>query len=54
MTFWCSPFLPLTTGARIWILVRSGSSMMRSTIWSTVCLAISLPQFGQCGMPILA
>ena len=53
-TFWCSPFLPATTGARIWILVLSGRDMISSTIWSTVCFSTFRPHFGQCGIPILA
>ena len=50
----CSPLRPLTTGARSCILVLSGSPIITSTIWSTVCFLISLPQFGQCGTPTLA
>ena len=34
---------PLTTGASSWIFVRSGSSIIWSTISSTVCLRISFP-----------
>ena len=46
-SFACSPFLPRTTGARIWNLVPSGKLKILSTIWSTVCCLISLPQTGQ-------
>ena len=52
--FSCLPFLPRTTGASSWILLLSGSSMIRSTIWSTLCFSITRPQFGQWGIPIRA
>ena len=52
--FACSPFLPLTTGASIWSFVPSPRLIIWSHISSTVCLLISRPQFGQCGIPILA
>ena len=34
--------------------VPSGSSSMRSTIWSLVCRSIGRPQIGQCGTPTRA
>ena len=53
-TFSCWPLRALTTGAMTVSLLPAGSSMSVSTIWSTDWLVISLPQIGQCGMPILA
>ena len=53
-SFWCSPLRPLTTGARSWIRVRSGSAITASTIWSIVCLVMARPHFGQCGIPMRA
>ncbi len=53
-TLACSPFLPRTTGDKSCIFVLSGIESIWSTISSIVCLRISLPHFGQCGMPILA
>ncbi len=32
----CSPLRPLTTGAKSWIFVPSGSAIMASVIWSTL------------------
>ena len=54
ITFSCSPFLPLTTGAKTRSFVPSSNSIIASTIWSTDWLVISFPQIGQCGLPILA
>ena len=53
-SFWCSPFLPRTTGARIWIRLPAGSASTWSTIWSTVCCLISRPHTGQWGTPMRA
>ncbi len=49
-----SPLRPFTTGASTLNFVPSGSSRMRSTIWSGVWRLISRPQMGQCGMPMRA
>ena len=52
--FWCSPFLPLTTGARIWIFVPGSQLITEFIIWSTDCSWITLPHFGQWARPIRA
>ena len=41
-------------GAITWMRVPAGRASTLSTIWSTVCWVISLPQTGQCGIPTLA
>lgn len=47
-------FLPRMTGAMICTRVPSPSAMSWSMIWSMDCWRISLPQFGQCGVPTRA
>ena len=43
-----------TTGASTWNFVPSSSLSTASTISSTVCWLMTLPQTGQCGMPMRA
>ena len=50
----CSPFLSLITGAITWIFSPSPSSIIDSVICPMVWWETSFPQFGQCGIPILA
>ena len=49
-----SPLRALTTGARIWKRVRSGSSSSRSTICWGLWRVIGSSQMGQCGRPTRA
>ena len=53
-SFTNSPFLPRAMGDIICNFVPSGSLQILSVIWSTVCCSITLPQTGQCAIPILA
>ena len=44
----------LTFRSVLGCILIAGKLIILSTIWSTVCCLISLPQTGQCGIPILA
>ena len=48
------PFLPLTAGEMTMNFVPSASDMIFSMMTSVGIFRISLPQTGQCGIPILA
>ena len=54
ISFLYSPLRPRMIGAKTWMRVPSGSSKVRSTICSTVCLVSGLPVMGSCGTPTRA
>ncbi len=53
-SFLNSPLRPRTIGARTLIRSSEGNAWTRSRIWVSDCEEISLPHWGQCGVPMFA